>query len=181
MNTVDETKKAGTNPAGPTVLFETSAGNFEAELYPGKAPITVDNFLAYVNDAFFDGLIFHRVIDGFMIQGGGFDEKMNQKQTKDPIRNEAGNGLKNEKYTLAMARTNVVDSATAQFFINVEDNDFLDHRDETPPGFGYAVFGRVVNGTDVIDSIKKVKTTTKGYYEDVPVEPVVIRKASVKA
>ncbi|MEJ2025318.1 MAG: peptidylprolyl isomerase, partial [Deltaproteobacteria bacterium] len=106
---------------------------------------------------------------------------MNQKKTKDPIRNEAGNGLKNEKYTLAMARTNVVDSATAQFFINVEDNDFLDHRDETPAGFGYAVFGRVVNGTDVIDSIKKVKTSTKGYHEDVPVEPVVIRKASVKA
>ncbi len=162
------------------VVFETSAGSFEVELYPDKAPITVENFLSYVKEAFFDGLIFHRVIDGFMIQGGGFDENMNQKPTKAPIKNEAGNGLKNEKYTIAMARTNVVNSATAQFFINVEDNDFLDHRDESPAGFGYAVFGKVIKGTDVIDKVKGVKTATKGYHEDVPVVPVIIRRASIK-
>jgi len=179
MNTADEIENAETT-AGTIVLFETSAGDFEVELYPEDAPITVKNFLAYVNESFFDGLIFHRVIDGFMIQGGGFDEQMNQKQTREPIKNEAGNGLKNKKYTIAMARTNVVDSATAQFFINVEDNDFLDHQDETPAGFGYAVFGKVVRGTGVIDTIKGVKTTTKGYYENVPVEPVIIRKASLR-
>ena len=179
MNTADEIENAETT-AGTIVLFETSAGDFEVELYPENAPITVKNFLAYVNESFFDGLIFHRVIDGFMIQGGGFDEQMNQKQTREPIKNEAGNGLKNKKYTIAMARTNVVDSATAQFFINVEDNDFLDHQDETPAGFGYAVFGKVVRGTGVIDTIKGVKTTTKGYYENVPVEPVIIRKASLR-
>jgi peptidyl-prolyl cis-trans isomerase B (cyclophilin B) len=162
------------------VVFETSAGSFEVELYPDKAPITVENFLSYVKEAFFDGLIFHRVIDGFMIQGGGFDENMNQKPTKAPIKNEAGNGVKNEKYTIAMARTNVVNSATAQFFINVEDNDFLDHRDESPAGFGYAVFGKVIKGTDVIDKVKGVKTATKGYHEDVPVVPVIIRRASIK-
>jgi peptidyl-prolyl cis-trans isomerase B (cyclophilin B) len=115
-----------------------------------------------------------------MIQGGGFDEQMNQKPAREPIRNEAGNGLKNEKYTVAMARTNVVNSATSQFFINVQDNDFLDHRDESPGGFGYAVFGKVINGTDVIDKVKGVKTATKGHYENVPVEPVIIRKASIK-
>lgn len=179
MNTTDEGKKTGT-AGGDIVLFETSAGDFEVELYPEEAPITVENFLAYVNEAFFDGLIFHRVIDGFMIQGGGFDEDMNQKQTRKPIRNEAGNGLKNKKYSIAMARTNVVDSATAQFFINVEDNDFLDHRDKSPAGFGYAVFGKVVSGEDVIDTIKGVKTTTRGYYENVPVEPVIIRRASFR-
>jgi len=179
MNTTNEEKETGTRRRD-MVLFETSAGDFEVELYPEKAPITVENFLAYVNDGFFDGLIFHRVIEGFMIQGGGFDEQMNQKQTRESIKNEAGNGLKNEKYTIAMARTKVVDSATAQFFINVEDNDFLDHRDESPEGFGYAVFGKVVSGTDVVDRIKGVKTTTKGYYENVPVEPVIIRRASVR-
>lgn len=179
MNTADEIENAETT-AGTIVLFETSAGDFEVELYPEHAPITVKNFLAYVNESFFDGLIFHRVIDGFMIQSGGFDEQMNQKQTREPIKNEAGNGLKNKKYTIAMARTNVVDSATAQFFINVEDNDFLDHQDETPAGFGYAVFGKVVRGTGVIDTIKGVKTTTKGYYENVPVEPVIIRRASLR-
>lgn len=173
---VEETEIAGSD----VVLFETSAGDFEVELYPEKAPITVENFLAYVNEGFFDGLIFHRVIEGFMIQGGGFDEQMNQKQTREPIKNEAGNGLKNEKYTIAMARTNVVDSATAQFFINVEDNDFLDHRDESPEGFGYAVFGKVVSGTDIVDRIKGVKATTKGYYENVPVEPVIIKRASAR-
>jgi peptidyl-prolyl cis-trans isomerase B (cyclophilin B) len=167
-------------PAGHTVVFETSAGNFEVELCPDKAPITVANFRSYVEDGFYNDLIFHRVIDGFMIQGGGLDNKMNEKPTRKSIRNEAGNGLKNERYTLAMARTNVVDSATSQFFINVEDNDFLDHRDESPGGFGYAVFGRVVGGTKVIDEIKGVKTATRGCYENVPVEPVIIGRAYLR-
>jgi peptidyl-prolyl cis-trans isomerase B (cyclophilin B) len=179
MKTTHAAKEKATADGG-IVLFETTAGDFEVELYRDKAPITVENFVSYVNDGFFDGLIFHRVIDGFMIQGGGFDEQMNQKPTGKPIRNEAGNGLKNEKYTVAMARTNVVNSATAQFFINVEDNDFLDHRDESPAGFGYAVFGKVIEGRDVIDKVKRVTTATKGYYENVPVEPVIIRRASIK-
>ena len=162
------------------VVFETNKGNFEVELYANKAPITVNNFLSYVNDGFYDGLIFHRVIDGFMIQGGGFDKDLSQKETKDPIKNEAGNGLKNEKYTIAMARTNVVDSATSQFFINVADNVFLDYTDETARGYGYAVFGKVVSGTEVVDKIKMVETTSKAGYQDVPVEPVIIEKAYVK-
>jgi cyclophilin family peptidyl-prolyl cis-trans isomerase len=179
MKTTHATKEKATEEDG-IVLFETTAGDFEIELYPDKAPITVENFVSYLNDAFFDGLIFHRVIDGFMIQGGGFDEQMNQKPVGKPISNEAGNGLKNNKYTVAMARTNVVNSATSQFFINVADNDFLDHRDESPGGFGYAVFGKVIKGMDVIDKVKGVKTTTKGHYENVPAEPVIIRRASIK-
>jgi peptidyl-prolyl cis-trans isomerase A (cyclophilin A) len=155
------------------VVLETSKGNIELELYPDKAPLTVDNFLSYINEGFYDGLIFHRVISGFMIQGGGFDQEMNQKQTKTAIKNEADNGLKNEKYTIAMARTNVVDSATSQFFINVADNGFLDHGSRD---FGYAVFGKVVNGTAVVDEIAKVKTGM----QDVPVEPIVIEKAYIK-
>ncbi len=162
------------------VVFETSSGNFEVELYADKAPISVEDFLSYVNDGFYDGLIFHRVIDGFMVQGGGFDKDMNQKATKAEIKNEAGNGLKNEKYTLAMARTMVVDSATSQFFVNVADNVMLDHGDETPQKYGYAVFGKVVSGTDVIDNIKAVKTTTKMGHQNVPVDPIVINKAYVK-
>jgi cyclophilin family peptidyl-prolyl cis-trans isomerase len=179
MKTTEAAKEKAAAKDG-IVLFETTLGDFEIKLYSDKAPVTVENFVSYVNDAFYDGLIFHRVIDGFMIQGGGFDEQMNQKPAREPIRNEAGNGLKNEKYTVAMARTNVVNSATSQFFINVQDNDFLDHRDESPGGFGYAVFGKVINGTDVIDKVKGVKTATKGHYENVPVEPVIIRKASIK-
>lgn len=161
-------------------VFETNMGSFEVELYADKAPVTADNFLSYVNDGFYDGLIFHRVIDGFMIQGGGFDKELNQKETKGPIKNEAGNGLKNEKYTIAMARTNVVDSATSQFFINVADNMMLDHTDETARGYGYAVFGKVIKGMDVVDKIKSVRTTTTSGYQNVPVEAVIINKAYVK-
>jgi len=159
------------------VVLETNMGNIEIELYSDKAPVSVKNFLSYVNEGFYNGLIFHRVIPGFMVQGGGFDKDMAQKETKEPIKNEADNGLKNEKYTLAMARTQVVDSATSQFFINVADNAFLDHgaRD-----FGYAVFGKVVAGQDVVDKIAAVKTTTKSGMADVPAEPVVIEKAFVK-
>ena len=162
------------------IVFETNMGNFEVELYQDKAPITVDNFLSYVNEGFYDGLIFHRIISDFMIQGGGFDQELIQKETKGPIKNEAGNGLKNEKYTIAMARTMVVDSATSQFFINVADNAFLDHTDETSRGYGYAVFGKVISGTSVVDKIKSVKTATKNGFDDVPVDPVIIKKAYVK-
>ncbi|MBW2981078.1 peptidylprolyl isomerase [Candidatus Woesearchaeota archaeon] len=159
------------------VVLETNMGNIEIELYSDKAPISAKNFLDYVNEGFFDGLIFHRVIPGFMVQGGGFDKDMNQKETKEPIKNEADNGLKNEKYTLAMARTQVVDSATSQFFINVAANTFLDNgvRD-----FGYAVFGKVSVGTDIVDKIEAVETTTKNGHQNVPVEPVIIEKAFVK-
>ena len=159
------------------VMFETNMGNFEVELYNDKAPITVENFLVYVNEGYYDGLIFHRVIENFMVQGGGFYEDMSQKQTKQPIKNEADNGLSNEKYTLAMARTSVVDSATSQFFINVADNNFLDHGSRD---FGYAVFGKVVLGFDTIDKIKAVETTSRKGFSDVPVDPVIITKAYVK-
>jgi len=159
------------------VVLETSKGNIEIELFEKEAPISTKNFLDYVNEGYYNGLIFHRVIKGFMVQGGGFDGEMNEKPTKDPIKNEAENGLKNEKYTLAMARTNVVDSATSQFFINTAVNTFLDNgaRD-----FGYAVFGKVVSGMDVVDAIENVETTTKGFNQDVPVENVIINKAYVK-
>jgi cyclophilin family peptidyl-prolyl cis-trans isomerase len=163
----------------PMVLMSTSMGDIKIELYEDKAPVTVKNFLAYVNDKFYDGTIFHRVIPNFMIQGGGFDKDMKEKPTKPPIKNEAGNGLKNDTGTVAMARTGVVDSATAQFFINVKDNAFLNHRDETPQGFGYAVFGKVVDGMDVVHKIEHVQTTTKGVYQNVPQEPVVIKSITV--
>lgn len=163
----------------PMVVMSTSMGDVKIELYEDKAPETVKNFLGYVNDKFYDGTIFHRVIPNFMIQGGGFDKDLKQKATKAPIKNEAGNGLKNDTGTLAMARTNVVDSATAQFFINVKDNAFLNHRDDTAPGFGYAVFGKVVDGMDVVRKIEHVQTSTKGMYENVPVEPVVIKSITV--
>lgn len=158
----------------PTVLMSTSAGDVRVELFSDKAPVTVKNFLTYVEDKFYDGLIFHRVIAGFMIQGGGFDPNMQQRATRSPIKNEAGNGLKNKVGTLSMARTNVVDSATAQFFINVKDNDFLDHRNTSPDGFGYAVFGQVIDGLDVVKKIENVKTGNRGLHQNVPVEPVVI-------
>lgn len=161
----------------PVVVMETSKGNIEIELYKKDAPITVDNFLLYVNEGFYDGLIFHRVIGNFMLQGGGFDAQMNEKETREPIKNEAGNGLKNLKWTVAMARTSEIDSATAQFFINVADNSFLDNgvRD-----FGYAVFGKVVGGMETVDAIGKAQTTTIGPYSDVPAEPITIIKAYVK-
>jgi len=165
----------------PVVCISTSAGDVWAEIFVDKAPVTAENLLAYVREGFFDGLIFHRVIPRFMIQGGGFDKEMKQKSAKAPIKNEAGNGLKNLTGTLAMARTNIVDSATCQFFINVADNDFLDHRSNNADGFGYAVFGRVTNGMEVVQKIEKVKTGSRGLNQDVPVEPVVIRSITISS
>ncbi len=167
--------------SNPMVKLQTSMGDITLELYPEKAPLTVANFLQYVKDGFYDGTIFHRVINGFMIQGGGLDAQMQQKPTRAPIKNEADNGLRNEAYTIAMARTAVPDSATSQFFINVADNKNLNHTSKTPAGWGYAVFGRVVQGKDVVDAIKAVATTTKGFHGDVPVEPVTILKATILA
>ncbi len=161
----------------PMVKLQTSMGDIVLELNPEKAPATVANFLQYVKDGFYDGTIFHRVINGFMIQGGGFDAQMNQKPTRAPIKNEADNGLANDAYTIAMARTAVPDSATAQFFINVADNEFLDYPGQD--GWGYCVFGRVVEGMDVVDKIKGVKTSRSGFHQDVPVEDVVIERAEV--
>lgn len=165
--------------SGSKVIMKTSMGELEIELYPDKAPITVKNFLSYVNKGFYNGTIFHRVINNFMIQGGGFTVDMNKKPTDAPIKNEATNGLLNHKGTLAMARTGVVDSATAQFFINVQDNPHLNHRSTDPRGFGYCVFGKVVKGIEIVDKIKMVKTTVKGGYRDVPQSPVVIESVKV--
>ena len=159
----------------PQVLMETSMGTVTIELFKDKAPISVRNFLSYVKDGFYDGTIFHRVIANFMVQGGGMDENMQQKKTKFAIKNEAANGLSNKRGTLAMARTSVVDSATAQFFINVVDNAFLDHRGKTPDLFGYAVFGQVTAGMEVVDAIRQVKTGNKGGHGDVPQETVFIK------
>lgn len=163
----------------PRVRLETTLGTIEVELDPVNAPVSTDNFLTYVRDGFYDGLIFHRVIANFMIQGGGFTEKMEKRETRAPIKNEATNGLRNDRGTLAMARTGVVDSATAQFFINVVDNAFLNHRSTNPRDYGYAVFGRVTSGMDVVDRIRAVPTTTVGGLRDFPREPVVITRASV--
>ena len=165
--------------ASTKAVVKTSFGEIELELDEVKAPVTVANFVEYAKSGFYDGTIFHRVIDGFMIQGGGFTKEMQQKETRPPIKNEAGNGLGNKKYTIAMARTQIVDSATAQFFINVKDNAFLDHRSEDIRGFGYAVFGVVTKGTDVVDKIAKVKTGQVSFFSDVPVEPVVIEKVTI--
>jgi peptidyl-prolyl cis-trans isomerase B (cyclophilin B) len=161
------------------VKLTTNFGDITLELNADKAPITVANFLQYVESGFYDGVIFHRVIDGFMIQGGGFDAKMKQKKTKDEIKNEADNGLGNDKYTVAMARTSIPDSASSQFFINIADNDFLNHTAKTSSGWGYCVFGNVVEGKDVVDKIAAVKTGSNAGHRDVPVEPVTIKKASV--
>jgi len=161
-------------PANPVVIIETSMGTVKAELWPEKAPVTVANFLRYVDEAFFDGLIFHRVIPGFMIQGGGFTPEMQERRGHDPIANEAKAEVPNQRGTLAMARTSEVHSATAQFFINLVDNDFLNHTDETPRGFGYCAFGQVVEGLDVVDRIAKVATASSGHHDDVPAEPVEI-------
>jgi cyclophilin family peptidyl-prolyl cis-trans isomerase len=163
----------------PVVLMKTSMGDVKIELDKGKAPVTVENFLVYVNDKFYDGTIFHRVIPAFMIQGGGFDKDMTQKKAKAPIKNEAGNGLKNLNGTLAMARTGDPNSATAQFFINTKDNPFLDHKNDTPQGMGYAVFGKVVDGADVVKKIEQVQTTTRSPYENVPVTPVIIESIRI--
>ena len=160
-------------------IMETSLGTITLVLNEAKAPITVENFVKYAKSGFYDGTIFHRVIDGFMIQGGGFTRDMNQKSTSAPIRNEAMNGLKNKRGTIAMARTMVVDSATSQFFINLVDNDFLDFTSPTPQGFGYAVFGEVTDGMDVVDAIAKVKTGFAGAHQNVPEEPIVIKKVTL--
>jgi cyclophilin family peptidyl-prolyl cis-trans isomerase len=162
----------------PLVMLATSKGEIRIELDPEKAPVTVENFLAYVDEGFFDGTVFHRVIPGFMVQGGGFTPEMEQKKTRSPIKNEANNGLRNERGTLAMARTQIVDSATAQFFINLADNEFLDHKGTDPRSYGYAVFGRVVSGMEVVDQIAEVATGTRGGHRDVPIESVVIQKAT---
>ncbi len=159
------------------IRFTTNLGVIDIELDPEHAPITCENFENYVKSGFYNGTIFHRVIKGFMIQGGGFEPGRQQKPTNDPIKNEADNGLKNDKYTIAMARTNDPHSATAQFFINVADNDFLNHTAPTGNGWGYAVFGKVVAGRDVVDQIARVRTGTRGWFGDVPVEDVVIEKA----
>lgn len=156
------------------VIIKTTLGDIQVKLAADKAPLTVANFLAYADAGHYDGTIFHRVIDGFMIQGGGFDAQMNQKATRAQIKNEAANGLQNKRGTLAMARTAVVDSATSQFFINVKDNGFLDFRAPNPQGFGYCVFGEVVEGMDVVDQIKGVKTGVKAGMSDVPLETVEI-------
>jgi len=156
------------------IVLETSHGEIHIELFEKEAPVTCTNFLQYVDDGFYDGTIFHRVIPGFMLQGGGFEENMHQKETRDPIKNEADNGLKNGRGFLSMARTQDVNSATSQFFINLKDNAFLDHGTRD---FGYAVFARVVQGLEVIDAIAEVETGTWGFFQDVPKEPVIIHKA----
>jgi len=162
-----------------TVTLETTHGNISIELNEDKAPLTVKNFLSYVNDGFYNGTIFHRVIPGFMIQGGGFIPGMAQKDTSAPIQNEANNGLANDRGTIAMARTNDPHSATAQFFINHKDNSFLNHTAETGQGWGYCVFGKVTNGLDALDAIAAVSTGNDSGHSDVPVENVIINKASV--
>ena len=156
------------------ITLKTSKGDIKIKLFEKEAPITVKNFLDYIDAGFYKGTIFHRVIPGFMVQGGGFTAGMSEKQTHDPIVNEAKNGLKNDKYTIAMARTSDPDSATAQFFINVANNDFLNYNPGNP---GYAVFGRVTKGTEVVDAIAKVRTGRRGWYDDVPLEDIVILKA----
>ena len=160
-----------------TVELRTSAGTIRLELDDAKAPQSVANFLGYVNRGHYDGTVFHRVIKGFMVQGGGMEPGLKQKASEAPIQNEANNGLKNDHYTVAMARTNAPHSATAQFFINTTNNEFLNFKSESPQGWGYAVFGRVVAGTDVVDAIDKVKTGKRGFHDDVPLEDVVILQA----
>lgn len=161
------------------VTMQTSMGTITLELDPKKAPETVKNFVAYAKSGHYDGTIFHRVMDNFMIQGGGFTDKMVQKPAKATVKNEADNGLKNMKYTIAMARTSDPHSASAQFFINVADNEFLNFTAPTERGWGYAVFGKVTSGADVVDKIKKVKTGNNGFHQNVPVEPIVITKVTV--
>jgi cyclophilin family peptidyl-prolyl cis-trans isomerase len=167
-------------PKHTSVLIETSMGNITAELFDDKAPKTVANFLEYADAKHYDGTIFHRVIGNFMVQGGGFDEQMNEKPTRAPVENEASNGLKNEVGTLAMARTPIPDSATSQFFINVQNNAQLDFKDPSPEGIGYCVFGKVTGGMDVVDAIKKMKTTHRNGMANVPETPVVVKHISRK-
>ena len=164
----------------PNVVLSTSLGDFTIELDAEKAPKSVENFLEYVNSGHYEGTVFHRVIEGFMVQGGGYDTSLTKRPPREPIENEADNGLKNDRGTVAMARTSDINSATAQFFVNVVDNDFLNHRSKTPEGYGYAVFGKVVDGMDVVDAIKAVETGPKGVFaKDCPLEDVVISGAKV--
>jgi cyclophilin family peptidyl-prolyl cis-trans isomerase len=169
-------EKAVTNPK---VVLETNHGNITLELFMKQAPISVDNFLTYVRDGFYDGTVFHRVIDGFVLQAGGMNGDLQQKKPRDPIKNEATNGLKNERGTLSMARTNAINSGTSHFFINLIHNTSLDHVPDDPTRFGYAVFGKVTEGMDVVDKIAKVKVGDKGRHQNVPVKPVMIKKATV--
>ena len=161
------------------VKLTTSMGPIVIQLDKDKAPVSVDNFVKYVEAGHYNGTVFHRVIDGFMVQGGGFTKDMKQKPTNAPIKNEGANGLKNDNYTVAMARTGVRDSATSQFFINVKDNDFLNYSGESQQGWGYAVFGKVVEGKDVVDKIRKVATANSGMHQNVPTSPVTIDKAEL--
>lgn len=165
--------------ADPVVKLETNMGDILVQLNAAKAPITTSNFIQYVKSGHYDGTIFHRVIKNFMIQGGGLTQDMHEKRTSAPIHNEANNGLRNKKYTIAMARTSDPHSASAQFFINTRDNDFLDFKAQTPQGWGYAVFGKVIGGQDVVDRIEGVRTGNRSGYEDVPQQPVIIKKAVV--
>lgn len=174
-DTTAESDVTAAAPATDLVVIDTSKGDIQIELNSRLAPVSVSNFLSYVDDGFYDGTIFHRVIDGFMIQGGGFTENYDRKSVKDPIKNEANNGLANQRYTLAMARTNAPHSATAQFFINTVDNPYLDHKDTSARGWGYAVFGQVVDGTDIVDAISAVATGPGGpFSRDAPIEPIII-------
>lgn len=166
---------SATTQAPAAVVIATSMGDITAELWPDKSPLTVSNFFQYVDAGFYDGLIFHRVMPGFMIQGGGFTPDMNQKGTRPPVKNEACADVANKRGTLAMARTSMIDSATSQFFINLVDNGFLNHKARTPQGFGYCVFGKVTAGMEVVDAIAKVPTGTSGGHENVPTTPVVIK------
>jgi len=176
MQSVEPAKKA----SNPIVEIETTMGNIEIELCSGKAPKTVKNFLQYVNSGFYDGTVFHRVIKSFMIQGGGFNKDMEQKDTLSPISIESDNGLKNDRGTVAMARTSNPNSATSQFFINAKDNNFLNYTSSTPQGYGYAVFGKVIKGMDIVDKIENVKTSSQNFMDDVPVSKIIILKASEK-
>jgi cyclophilin family peptidyl-prolyl cis-trans isomerase len=173
---VEQKKPEGTNPV---VLMETSLGSVKIELFQKEAPVSVKNFLDYVSEGFYDGTIFHRVVPNFVIQGGGFTEDMTKKPTRIPIKNEAKNGISNTRGTVAMARTAIVNSATSQFFINLKDNFFLNHQDDSDRGYGYCVFGRVIEAMDVVDMIGRVPTTRKPRYENVPVDPVIIKSIRV--
>jgi cyclophilin family peptidyl-prolyl cis-trans isomerase len=168
-----------TGVKNPVALIETSMGNIKIELFKEQAPISVKNFIDYVNENFYDGTIFHRVIPNFVVQAGGFTEDMTKKTTRPPIKNEAGNGISNSRGTVAMARTPYINSATSQFYINLRDNTNLDHRDETSEGYGYCVFGRVIDGMDVVDSISRVPRERKGPHSDVPVKPVIIKSVRI--
>ena len=169
----------GASGGNPVVVLHTNKGDITLELYQDKAPKTVENFLQYARDGFYDGTIFHRVIDNFMVQGGGFTANMEQKETQAPIENEANNGLKNARGTIAMARTQDPHSATAQFFLNVQDNDFLNHTGENLQGWGYAVFGKVIDGDDVLDKIRCVQTGGHAGHQDVPLEPIIIESIAL--